>query len=398
MAKILVYQIWAGAWPSLREMQYHLKRIAALGANYVWLSGILKSPQHDHGYDVSDYRAIDPLYGTMEEFDDFVETARRYNIGVLLDLVLNHTSVDHPWFREHPEYYCWSNYDRPGWKNLFDEGPAWKYDAQYGQYYCHLFHETQADLNWFPIDDHTPDQTLVHEFRDIVKFWTKEHRVAGFRLDVPQGINKDFYRDTLEFNDLIFRMQAPKVLNAIFPSHLSHPFLMMECFDPTFGDIADYYAANTQVDFVMNVLLKSTINSGAKEFKQKLKNSALNPKYMVDIESHDSPRFSHGCWNSIWGTHQIFQANPRAVCIYQGQELGLANPTPEQLTYANMIGLDAETAMKVCRGVPLESLRSTSRANARVPLPLDKYDKQENDPKSCLNLVKLEIQNWRLKR
>ena len=396
MARTLVYQIWAGAWSSLKEIQNHLRRIAALGANYVWLSGILASSQHDHGYDVTDYRAIDSRYGTMADFDEFVEAAHRLGIGVLLDLILNHTSTNHPWFREHPDYYCWSDYDRPGWKNLFDNGSAWKYDEEYEKYYCHLFHEAQADLNWFPEKDSKLNQSLVGEFCSIVDFWTKEHNVAGFRLDVPQSINKDFDCDVLEFNDLIFRTKAPQVINAVFPNPSYHPFLMMECFDPTFGDVVDYYAAETPVDYVMNMLLKSTINFGAKEFKEKLKASVMNPKFMVDIESHDSPRFSHRCWNSVWGTHQIFQANPSAVCLYQGQELGLSNPTPDQLTYADMVSLDAETAMKVCSGVSLESLRPTSRANARIPLSLDEYEKQEKDPKSCLNLTKLKIKRWLL--
>lgn len=394
MAKTLVYQIWAGAWPSLKEIQNHLERIAALGANYVWLSGILASSQHDHGYDVTDYRAIDQRYGTMTDFDEFVEAAHQYGIEVLLDLILNHTSTDHPWFREHPDYYCWSSCDRPDWKNLFDNGPAWKYDADYDQYYLHLFHEKQADLNWFPEESGELNQALVHEFCEIVDFWTEGHNVAGFRLDVPQSINKDFSRNVLEFNDLIFRMKAPQVLNAIFPNPSCHPFLMMECFDPKFGDVINYYATETPVDFVMNMLLKSTIRTSAREFKEKLKVSTENPKFMVDIESHDSPRFSYRGWNSIWGTHQIFQVNPSAVCLYQGQELGLANPTPDQLTYADMVSLDAETAMKVCSGASLESLRPTSRANARLPLSFNEYERQEKDPKSCLNLVKLEIKNW----
>lgn len=394
--KSLFYQLYAFSWREcggLKAMTKHLERIAALKVDVVWLSGVLQSPQYDHGYDISNYRKVDPTYGSMKDMREFINTAHRLGMKVIIDLVLNHTSILHPWFRMHPSYYCWNSLDRPGWKNLFDGGPAWKYNAIYDQYYCHMFHETQADLNWFPEESEELNQELVNEFKDIVHFWTKLQKVDGFRLDVPQAINKDFLSHTLGFRDLIYRKKAAEVLNAVFNKD-SHPLLLAEIFDPTFGDVIDYYINETPIDYALNVLLKQSIPVGPQVFCEHLQASILNQKFVVDIESHDSPRAKYKTFGSTWYTHRILASGARTICLYQGQELGLENPSKEQMPDEEMLRLDAQTAMQHARGESLDALRPTSRANARVPLPLDEYERQERDPASCLNLTKLEIQNW----
>lgn len=398
--RLLFYQLYAFSWlerGGLKAMTRHLGRIAALSVDIVWLSGILESPQRDHGYDISDYSQIDMAYGSMEDMREFIDTAHQLDMKVIIDLVLNHTSIFHPWFKVHPSYYCWNDCDRPDWKNLFDGGSAWKYNMAYDKYYCHLFHETQADLNWLPKESDELNQDLVNEFKDIVNFWTKLQKVDGFRLDVPQAINKDFSCHKLEFKDLVYRKKAAEVLNAIFNKE-SHPLLLAEIFDPTFGNIIDYYINETPIDYALNVLLKQSIPAGPRVFREHLQASILNPNFVVDIESHDSPRARYKTFGPTWHTHQIFASDAKAICLYQGQELGLDNPSKKELSDKGMLRLDAQTAMRHARGESLDALRPTSRANARVPLSLREYEKQERNPKSCLNLTKLEIQNWRNRR
>lgn len=402
MAKTLVYQLYAPAWApvwgpqgGLRGMTQHIKRIAKLGVDYVWLSGALMSPQFDHGYDVSDSYRIDPRHGTMEDFDEFVRVAHEHGIGVLMDLILNHTSTKHSWFRSHPDYYCWSHCDRPGWKNLFDDGPVWKYYAEYDQYYLHLFHEKQADLGWFPEESGELNMTLVTEFRSVVDFWTRVHKADGFRIDAPQAINKDFNSHDLSFQDLISGSKAVEVLNAIFHGQEDSLFLMMECFDPTYGSIVDYYVKHVSaLNFVLNVVLKDLARKDERGFWQKLDHSAQNRQFMIDLESHDSPRLTlNNCANPAWGINQLFTTVAKGICLYQGQELCLANPTRDQLPDEDLLRLDAQTAMRYARGESLDALRPISRANARIPLPLCRYD--EKIGRSYFDFTKSAIKYWK---
>ena len=116
---------------------------------------------------------------------------------------------------------------------------------------------------------------------------------------------------------------------------------------------------------------------------------------MLDLESHDSPRFPSRGKTPADAIRYLFDTGAEAVCLYNGYELGLDNPTEEELTPYMMYHLDAQTAMRFDRGEDLEALRPKSRANARVPLPWDEYEKQEQDPSSYLNLTKAWIKRWK---
>ena len=320
--------------------------------------------------------AIDPRFGTMEDFKKFVRMAHRMGIKVLMDLVLNHTSVEHPWFTDNPEYYCWVKDDMPGWHNLFDNGPAWKYSEEREEFYLHLFHEKQADLRWFV--DNELNGELVKKFQEIVDFWTLKHHVDGFRLDVPQAINKDFSSDELTLESLIFGHKAVDVINAVFSGkRRSNLFLMMECLDPTFGELTEYYANDTQVNFVANMLLKDKypdehIRHGelvTKKFCNLVAKQTQNPHFMLELESHDAPRFLSRDYCSFNTMMEfMFDTGAQAVCLYQGQELDLRNPSEKELPDELMLELDAQTAMRYSAGESLKSLRPMSRANARIPL------------------------------
>jgi alpha-glucosidase len=165
-----------------------------LGIDAIWLSPIYPSPDADFGYDVADYRDIDPKFGTLESFNRFQEEAHKRNIKVIMDLVLNHSSVEHNWFVEarqskdnpYRDYYIWAdgkNGKAPNnWGAIFG-GSAWKWDEQAQQYYLHMFYEGQPDLNW-------RNPTLFQEMMDIFKFWC-DRGVDGVRLDVFNLYYKD---------------------------------------------------------------------------------------------------------------------------------------------------------------------------------------------------------------
>ena len=419
MAKTLVYQIYLFGFLEKGESPIrfyeeapivkatkHLEKVKDLGVDVVWLGPIFHSPWCDHGYDIANYYQIDSRFGEMVDLDAFVEEAHQLGIKVIIDLVLNHTSAGHKWLTTHPEYYCWSEADRPGWQNLFNSGSAWKYDERYESYHLHLFHPYQADLNWFPDGpENGVSQDLVNEFHRIIDFWTKKHYIDGFRLDVPQSINKDLSANELRFEDLLSGSQATEVINAVFQNR-EDLFLIMECFDPTFGEITNYYAENTPVDFVLNVLIKDEISQSELKFLGLIDRQAKNPHFMLDLESHDAPRFpsrevasSDGLYlqantatDAIW---YLFNSGAEGICLYQGQELGLSNPSKEELPDDLMIKLDAQTAMRYVQGENLNELRPLSRANARVMLPLEEYERQANNPSSYLNLAKRWIERWR---
>ncbi|MBG9587234.1 alpha-glucosidase [Cytobacillus firmus] len=166
-----------------------------LGVDGLWLTPFYPSPKVDNGYDISDYYAIDPTYGTMEDFKNFISEAHQRNIRVIIDLVLNHTSSEHQWFQEskssrnHPkrDWYIWR--DEPNnWESFFS-GSAWEYDEATGQYYYHAFAKEQVDLNW-------ANPEVQKAMSDVMKFWL-EKGVDGFRLDV---INFLKVKDTLQDN------------------------------------------------------------------------------------------------------------------------------------------------------------------------------------------------------
>jgi alpha-glucosidase len=179
----------------LRGVIDHLDHLEWLGVDGVWLSPITPSPNLDWGYDVSDYRDVDPDLGDLGTLDRLVSEAGSRGIRVLLDLVPNHTSDRHPWFvqarssREapHRDRYVWAD-PRPdgsppnNWVSVFG-GPAWELEQRTGQYYLHNFLAEQPDLDWW-------NEDVRREFEDILRFWL-DRGIAGFRIDVAQGLVKD---------------------------------------------------------------------------------------------------------------------------------------------------------------------------------------------------------------
>ena len=198
----VVYQIYPKSFRDstgngvgdLRGVIEKVPYIASLGVDHVWFNPFFPSPGRDNGYDISDYRAIDPAMGTMEDFDELVAALAEKGIGVILDMVLNHTSTAHEWFQRalagdpvYQDYYILRPAKEDGslptnWVSKFG-GPAWERFGDTDHYYLHLFDRTQADLNW-----HNP--AVRAQAAGIVNFW-RERGVRGFRFDVINLIGKD---------------------------------------------------------------------------------------------------------------------------------------------------------------------------------------------------------------
>jgi alpha-glucosidase len=179
----------------LKGITGRLEYLKALGIDAIWLTPCYPSPQVDFGYDVSDYQNIDPMYGTLKDFDNLAKEARKRKIRIIMDFVLNHTSDQHKWFqasrssRTSPfrDWYVWRDGKGPGqppnnWISLFG-GSAWKLDPATGQYYYHMFYPEQPDLNW-------RNPAVKQAMFDITRWWYKRG-VAGFRLDAVNTLFED---------------------------------------------------------------------------------------------------------------------------------------------------------------------------------------------------------------
>ncbi|MDR2053709.1 MAG: alpha-glucosidase [Treponema sp.] len=178
--------------------------IKALGIGIIWLSPVYPSPDADNGYDIADYRNIDPRYGTLADMDRLIAGAGKLDIRIIMDLVINHTSDEHEWFqksrdRDSPyrDYYIWkppkgrgprgSKKDLPNnWMSFFMED-AWTFDEKSGEYYLHLFHRKQPDLNY-------RNPKVIEEVKEILRFWL-DRGIAGFRCDVINVLYKSSFAD-----------------------------------------------------------------------------------------------------------------------------------------------------------------------------------------------------------
>ncbi len=186
----VVYQVYLRSFQDsdgdgvgdLPGVRARLEHIAKLGAGAVWLSPIFPSPNHDFGYDVSDFTAVNPDFGTIGDLDALVAHAHELGLRVVLDFVPCHTSIEHPWFREHPEYYVWADEVPNNWRAAFG-GSAWEHDPHTSRYYLSSFFPEQADLDW-----HNPQLRAV--MVEALRFWV-ERGIDGFRLDALDRIAKD---------------------------------------------------------------------------------------------------------------------------------------------------------------------------------------------------------------
>ncbi|MBP1157652.1 trehalose-6-phosphate hydrolase [Paenibacillus sp. PvR052] len=228
--KSVIYQIYPKSFMDsdgdgvgdLKGIIRKLDYLAQLGVDVIWLTPVYESPQKDNGYDISDYYRIDETYGTLEDFDVLIQQARERNIKIIMDLVVNHTSTEHEWFKqsrsskdnEKRSYYIWKESkdgkEPNNWVSKFG-GSAWKFDEITDEFFLHLFDQTQADLNW-------ENEEMRKQVYEIMHFWL-QRGVEGFRLDVINLISKNqcfpsdesgdgrkYYTDGPKVHELIHEM------------------------------------------------------------------------------------------------------------------------------------------------------------------------------------------------
>ncbi|WP_108124285.1 alpha-glucosidase [Saccharospirillum mangrovi] len=410
----VVYQIYprsfmdgngdgTGDIPGIIERLDYLKD---LGVDVLWLCPIFPSPNDDNGYDISDYQGILSDFGTMADFDNLLEQAHQRGLRILLDLVVNHSSDEHPWFTEsrsskdNPkrDWYIWRDGKPNGappnnWASIFS-GPAWEYDDASGQYFLHLFSRKQPDLNW----ENAEMRQAVYQ---MVRWWL-DKGVDGFRIDAITHIRKE-----PGFPDL----PNPKHLAAV-PSHEMHrnkdgilEYISDLCAN-TFAhyDVMTVGEANgvnveQAADWVgedqgrFNMLFQfeqlklwgsdGNADLDLPKLKQTLtrwqKGLEGNGWNALFVENHDIPRIT-----STWGnTEQYWRESATAIAlmyfmmqgtpfIYQGQELGMTNHPFTALDQFDDVAARNQIAEWRAEGRSdadmLADLLSSSRDNARTPM------------------------------
>ena len=217
-----VYQIYTKSFQDttgnglgdIRGVISRLDYLKELGIDYIWLTPFFSSPLNDNGYDVADYRAVDPVFGTMEDVEELIREADIRGMGCMFDMVFNHTSTEHPWFKkalegnpEYMDYYIFreGSPDAPptNWQSKFG-GNAWEYVPRLKKWYLHLFDVTQADLNW-------DNPRVRQELKEVILFW-KAKGVKGFRFDVVNLISKpDIFEDDHKGDGRRFYTDGPRV-------------------------------------------------------------------------------------------------------------------------------------------------------------------------------------------
>lgn len=409
--KSVVYQIYPKSFNSyynketgdIKGVTEKLDYLKELGVDYIWLTPIYQSPQNDNGYDVSDYYNIDPSYGTIEEFEELLEEAKARNIEIMLDIVVNHSSTEHKWFKEAKEdknspyrdYYIWRD-EKNNWQSKFG-GSAWKYDEKTEQYYLHLFDETQADLNW-------ENEKLREEVYDMMRFWL-DKGVTGFRLDVINLISKDqqflndngstatsdgrkYYTDgprvheyLQEMNRNVFEgkdvitvgeMSSTTIDNCIKYSNPERNELSMTF---SFHHLkVDYPNGDkwTKADFDF-IKLKEIMSNWQIEMQ---KGGGWNALFWCN---HDQPRIVSRFGNDekyrnesakmLATAMHMLQGTPY---IYQGEEIGMTNPNFESIEqYRDVESLNIYD-IKLEEGLSKEEiigiLKQKSRDNSRTPM------------------------------
>ena len=363
-----------------------------LGVDALWLCPVLASPQVDNGYDVSDYRSIDPMFGTMEDMRTLIREARARGIGILMDLVLNHTSDQHRWFqqacqgRDNPyhDYYIWRDGvpgALPNEMRAAFGGPAWTYIPELGQYYFHQFAPQQPDLNW-------ANPAVRQELYKMIRFWMDEG-VAGFRLDVIDQVGKD--------PDRQITANGPRLMEFLHELNREtwggkNLVTVGEAWGADIPRARQYSAPDGSVFSMVFQFEQMCLDHEADKWVPK---AMALPELKASIARWQQGL--HGCgWNSLfWDNHdlprivsrwgddgerRVDSAKALAVAlhglqgtpyIYQGEELGMTNaPYPlEELRDLESINAYHEMVEK---GMPeadaLAAIHRMMRDNARTPM------------------------------
>ncbi len=402
----VVYQIYPRSFQDsnhdgigdIRGIISRLDYLKELGIDVIWLSPVYQSPNDDNGYDISDYQAIHPDFGTMADMDDLIEQAKERGIRIVMDLVVNHTSDEHKWFVEarknkdnpYRDYYVWRDpvdeKEPNGMRSTFS-GPAWEFDEETGQYYLHLFSKKQPDLNW-------ENEAVRREVYDMMNFWI-DKGIGGFRMDVIDLIGK--------IPDQEITGNGPKL----------HDYLQ-EMNQQTFGaadlltvgetwgatpEIAKAYSHPDRHELSM-VFQFEHVGLDQQEGKDKWDLKALSIPELKAVLSKWQVSLGEEGWNSLfWNNHDL----PRIVSrwgndgeyrrqsakmfaillhmmkgtpyIYQGEEIGMTNYPIADISEADDIETINMYHERLAEGYSKESLLASinakGRDNARRPVQWD---------------------------
>ncbi|WP_286808375.1 alpha,alpha-phosphotrehalase [Leclercia sp. UBA2479] len=409
----VIYQIYPKSFQDttgsgtgdLRGVTQRLDYLQTLGVDAIWLTPFYISPQVDNGYDVANYTAIDPTYGTLDDFDELVAGAHARGIRIVLDMVFNHTSTQHAWFREslnkaspYRQFYIWRDGTPDqlpnNWRSKFG-GNAWRWHTESEQYYLHLFAPEQADLNW-------ENPAVRNELKKVCAFWA-DRGVDGLRLDVINLVSKDqafpddevgdgrrFYTDGPRIHDYLQEMSR----DVFTPRNL---MTVGEMSSTTLEHCQQYAALDgRELSMTFNFHhLKVDYPNGEKwtlaqpdyvalkalfrHWQQGMHNRAWNALFWCN---HDQPRIVSRFGDE--GEYRVPAAKMLAMVlhgmqgtpyIYQGEEIGMTNPHFTRITdyrdveshnmFAGLrtAGHDADALLAI--------LASKSRDNSRTPMQWD---------------------------
>lgn len=407
----VIYQIYPKSFQDsgargtgdLKGIMARLDYLKTLGVDALWLTPVYVSPQVDNGYDIADYLNIDPAYGTMTDFEALLGAAHARGIRIVMDIVVNHTSTEHAWFKSalgdkhspYRDYYIWKDPVDGGvpnnWQSKFG-GSAWELDPATGQYYLHLFAREQADLNW-------ENPAVRAEVKKIIHFWAKKG-VDGFRLDVINLISKDQAFPDDEVGDgRRFYTDGPRI----------HEFLQdvsRDVFAPvgamTVGEMSSTslehcqrYGAldGSELSMVFNFHhLKVDYPGGDKWTKAPfdfLELKRIFNHWQCGMHgkgwsalfwcNHDQPRIVSRFGDE--GEHRVVAAKMLASTlhglqgtpyIYQGEEIGMTNPGYQRIDDYQDVESRNIFAIKQAEGMSeaeiLAILGAKSRDNSRTPM------------------------------
>ncbi|MEH7095645.1 alpha,alpha-phosphotrehalase [Neobacillus vireti] len=417
--KAVVYQIYPKSFNDttgngtgdIQGIIEKLDYLKELGVDVLWLTPIYQSPQRDNGYDISDYYSIHEEYGTMEDFDLLLAEAHKRGLKIIMDIVINHTSTEHEWFKQaksskdnpYRDFYIWKdgkNGEPPtNWESKFG-GSAWEYDETTKQYYLHLFDVTQADLNW-------ENEQLRAALYEMMHFWLRKG-VDGFRLDVINLISKDQHFPQDESDGRKFYTDGPRIHEFLHEMNeqvfSKYDIMTVGEMSSTSIDNCIRYTNPDQKELNMTFSfhhLKVDYPNGDKWTKADFDFQALKDilsKWQIEMNegggwnalfwcNHDQPRavsrfgddihYHKESAKMLATTLHLMQGTPY---IYQGEEFGMTNPNFNAIDkYRDVESLNMFQILKN-RGLEeqqiLEILKQKSRDNSRTPV-------QWNDQKNA---------------
>jgi alpha-glucosidase len=343
----------------LNGITQRLDYLKNLGIDAIWITPFFPSPNADFGYDISDYESIAPEYGTMQDWDRLVSEARKRNIRVLVDFVLNHTSDQHPWFKEsrssltNPkrDWYIWRSGGGPTqppthWTSIFG-GYTWTWDSTTQQWYYHIFLPQQPDVNW-------ANPGLRKAMFDVVRFWL-DHGASGFRLDATPYLFEDpaFPEDRhppakggpaalMPYNSgRPENHQVLREMRKILDGYPDNPVLLGESSTATIQDLAKVYGEHhDEIQLPMDFLFGNLHKLDASEFKKQVDAAELElggQPPVLFFSSHDHERqwsvFGDGLHNDQIAklTSALTLTQRGCILLYYGEEIGMATMPPSRL-------------------------------------------------------------------